>query len=109
MTAMSRHDLSSGTVTFLFTDIEGSTRLLHELGRFDVGQHRCLLALSVSAPRGGVVFGAVIGAPPAGTIDVAGAAPRAAAVSGPATGREGVERLDLGAVATGLALQYLSR
>ncbi|MFN2589308.1 MAG: adenylate/guanylate cyclase domain-containing protein [Actinomycetota bacterium] len=26
------HDLPSGTVTFLFTDIEGSTRLLHELG-----------------------------------------------------------------------------
>jgi class 3 adenylate cyclase len=25
-------DLPSGTVTFLFTDIEGSTRLLHELG-----------------------------------------------------------------------------
>ena len=33
---MSHHlgvrDLPSGTVTFLFTDIEGSTRLLHELG-----------------------------------------------------------------------------
>jgi predicted ATPase len=27
-----RADLPSGTVTFLFTDIEGSTRLLHELG-----------------------------------------------------------------------------
>jgi predicted ATPase/class 3 adenylate cyclase len=27
-----RHDLPSGTVTFLFTDVEGSTRLLHELG-----------------------------------------------------------------------------
>ena len=27
-----RHDLPSGTVTFLFTDIEGSTKLLHELG-----------------------------------------------------------------------------
>jgi class 3 adenylate cyclase len=25
-------DLPSGTVTFVFTDIEGSTRLLHELG-----------------------------------------------------------------------------
>jgi predicted ATPase/class 3 adenylate cyclase len=31
MTPM-RCDLPSGTVTFLFTDIEGSTRLLHELG-----------------------------------------------------------------------------
>jgi predicted ATPase len=27
-----RSDLPSGTVTFLFTDVEGSTRLLHELG-----------------------------------------------------------------------------
>ena len=27
-----RTELPSGTVTFLFTDVEGSTRLLHELG-----------------------------------------------------------------------------
>src|SRR5919201_1921408 len=27
-----RSDLPHGTVTFLFTDVEGSTRLLHELG-----------------------------------------------------------------------------
>ena len=27
-----RHELPSGTVTFLFTDVEGSTSLLHELG-----------------------------------------------------------------------------
>ena len=27
-----RHDLPSGTVTFLFTDVEGSTKLLHGLG-----------------------------------------------------------------------------
>jgi predicted ATPase/class 3 adenylate cyclase len=31
MTPM-RHDLPSGTVTFLFTDVESSTKLLHELG-----------------------------------------------------------------------------
>src|SRR5712691_1469987 len=31
MTAVPR-DLPSGTVTFLFTDVEGSTKLLHELG-----------------------------------------------------------------------------
>src|SRR5688572_3375834 len=35
--AMAHHqvgmrELPSGTVTFLFTDVEGSTRLLHELG-----------------------------------------------------------------------------
>jgi predicted ATPase/class 3 adenylate cyclase len=30
--ALMRHDLPSGTVTFLFTDIEGSTRLLQEHG-----------------------------------------------------------------------------
>ena len=29
---MSARNLPSGTVTFLFTDVEGSTRLLHELG-----------------------------------------------------------------------------
>jgi class 3 adenylate cyclase len=27
-----RRELPSGTVTFLFTDIEGSTKLLHNLG-----------------------------------------------------------------------------
>src|SRR5438093_6320996 len=27
-----RRDLPAGTVTFLFTDVEGSTKLLHELG-----------------------------------------------------------------------------
>jgi class 3 adenylate cyclase len=32
MTVM-RRDLPFGTVTFLFTDIEGSTKLLHELRR----------------------------------------------------------------------------
>jgi class 3 adenylate cyclase len=29
---VSRDDLPTGTVTFLFTDIEGSTKLLHDLG-----------------------------------------------------------------------------
>src|SRR2546430_12227078 len=41
-----RGDLPSGTVTFLFTDVEGSTKLLHELGDAyaDVlGEHRRVL------------------------------------------------------------------
>ncbi len=33
-----RTDLPSGTVTFLFTDIEGSTKLLHELGAEKYGE-----------------------------------------------------------------------
>jgi class 3 adenylate cyclase len=32
MIAPVRDDLPAGTVTLLFTDVEGSTRLLHELG-----------------------------------------------------------------------------
>ena len=39
---MSRTGLPSGTVTFLFTDIEGSTKLLHELGA--AGYDRALAA-----------------------------------------------------------------
>ncbi|MBA3366851.1 MAG: hypothetical protein H0U03_13885 [Actinobacteria bacterium] len=42
-----RPDLPSGTVTFLFTDVEGSTRLLHQLGAADYAQaladHRRIL------------------------------------------------------------------
>ncbi len=42
--AAMRRDLPSGTVTFLFTDVEGSTRLLHELGAEDyaiaLAEHR---------------------------------------------------------------------
>jgi class 3 adenylate cyclase len=40
-------DLPQGTVTFLFTDVEGSTRLLHELGEeayaAALNEHRRLL------------------------------------------------------------------
>ena len=39
-------DLPSGTVTFLFTDIEGSTQLLQELGGGDsaaLAEHRRLI------------------------------------------------------------------
>nr|MBA3788563.1 adenylate/guanylate cyclase domain-containing protein [Actinomycetota bacterium] len=52
-----RSDLPSGTVTFLFTDIEGSTRLLHTLGPEDYAEalavHRALLR-SAFAGQGGV-------------------------------------------------------
>jgi class 3 adenylate cyclase len=51
-----RPDLPSGTVTFLFTDVEGSTRLLHELGREPyaaaLGEHRRLLRDAVAASGG---------------------------------------------------------
>ncbi len=49
--------LPSGTVTFLFTDVEGSTRLLHELGADVYAQaladHRLILRAAFSA-HGGV-------------------------------------------------------
>ena len=39
--------IPTGTVTFLFTDVEGSTKLLHELGVGDyaeaLGEHRRIL------------------------------------------------------------------
>ena len=50
-------ELPQGTVTFLFTDIEGSTRLLHELGPdtygVALGEHRRLLREAFAA-HGGV-------------------------------------------------------
>jgi predicted ATPase/class 3 adenylate cyclase len=52
-----RRDLPSGPVTFIFTDIEGSTRLLHELGAEayakGLAEHRRLLR-DAFARRGGV-------------------------------------------------------
>jgi len=54
---VSRNDLPSGTVTFLFTDIEGSTKLLHELGAEaytgSLAEHRRLLR-EAFARHGGV-------------------------------------------------------
>ena len=49
-------DLPSGTVTFLFSDIEGSTRLLHELGEkypAALSEHRRVLRAALSS-HGGV-------------------------------------------------------
>ena len=52
-----RPDLPTGTVTFLFTDVEGSTRLLHELGpdaySDALGEHRRILR-GAFAPNCGV-------------------------------------------------------
>jgi predicted ATPase/class 3 adenylate cyclase len=52
-----KEELPSGTVTFLFTDVEGSTRLLHELGAERYGQalaeHRRILREAFTA-HGGV-------------------------------------------------------
>ena len=52
-----RRDLPSGTVTFLFTDVEGSTRLLHELGAEvyadALAEHRRVIREACAA-RGGV-------------------------------------------------------
>jgi len=54
-----RRELPFGTVTFLFTDIEGSTRLVEELGSGYVellAEHRRLIRDAVER-RGGVEFG----------------------------------------------------
>src|SRR6187401_1515378 len=52
-----RPELPSGTVTFLFTDVEGSTRLLHELGAEQyadaLAEHRRVIR-SACAAEGGV-------------------------------------------------------
>jgi class 3 adenylate cyclase len=52
-----RRDLCSGTVTFLFTDVEGSTKLLHKLGvaayAEATAEHREILRRVFSA-HGGV-------------------------------------------------------
>jgi predicted ATPase/class 3 adenylate cyclase len=52
-----RADLPSGTVTFLFTDVEGSTKLLHELGAgayaAALAEHRRLIREACTA-NGGV-------------------------------------------------------
>ena len=51
-------DLPAGTVTFLFTDIEGSTRLIKEVrdeyGQL-LGEHRRLLREAFAAHQGHVV------------------------------------------------------
>ena len=54
MTAMD--ELPSGIVTFLFTDVEGSTKLLHELGTERYGralaEHRRVVRAAFAGERG---------------------------------------------------------
>ncbi len=54
---MTMPELPRGTVTFLFTDIEGSTKLLHELGQESyadvLAEHRAVLR-EAFARHGGV-------------------------------------------------------
>ena len=55
---MHSRDLPSGTVTFLFTDIEGSTRLLRELGEAYIAafaEHRRILREAFTRHSGVVV------------------------------------------------------
>ena len=51
-----RDDLPTGTVTFLFTDVEGSTRLLHTLGAEDyadaLAEHRRVIREACAAEHG---------------------------------------------------------
>ena len=58
-TAPVRLDLPSGTVTFLFTDVEGSTNLLHELGAEGyagaLAEHRRILRGAFGAHNGAEV------------------------------------------------------
>ncbi len=60
-----RSELPSGTVTFLFTDVEGSTALLHELGAEGyasaLAEHRRVVREAFAA-QGGVVTGVDISA-----------------------------------------------
>jgi predicted ATPase/class 3 adenylate cyclase len=77
-------ELPTGTVTFLFTDIEGSTRLLHDLGdRYAsvLKQHQLIIRQAIAAASGGEVrtegdsFFAVFSTAPA-ALDAAVAAQR---------------------------------
>src|SRR6185503_3124080 len=60
MIAPVRRDLPSGTVTFLFTDVEGSTRLLHELGAEGYSaallEHRLILRETFAGHGGQVLL-----------------------------------------------------
>ena len=60
-----RRELPSGTVTFLFTDVEGSTRLLHELGAAGYAQALALhrtIGDAWGAAYSGFMLGAAVDA-----------------------------------------------
>ncbi|MGH2642255.1 MAG: ATP-binding protein [Actinomycetota bacterium] len=95
---MTRTDLPTGTVTFLFTDVEGSTKLLHQLGDAAyaevLAEHRRLLRDAFTRhggievdTQGDAFFVAFPSA--AGAIDAAGAA-REALDPGPIRVRVGI-------------------
>jgi hypothetical protein len=49
-------DLPTGTLTFLFTDVEGSTKLLHELGAEEYAEALAERCGARSPARGAGIF-----------------------------------------------------
>jgi len=93
-----RSDLPSGTVTILFTDVEGSTRLLHELGPEGyadaLAEHRQIVRKAVAA-QGGVEVDTqgdafFVAFPTADGAIAAAAAARDALAAGPIRVRVGI-------------------
>src|SRR6478609_1558258 len=90
--------LPSGTVTFLFTDVEGSTRLLHSLGAEDyaeaLAEHRSVLRDAFAAEGGvevdtqGDAF--FVAFPTAGGAAIAARSGQLALTPGPITVRMGL-------------------
>ncbi|MBA3400943.1 MAG: adenylate/guanylate cyclase domain-containing protein [Actinobacteria bacterium] len=93
-----RRDLPTGTVTFLFTDIEGSTRLLHDLGPDEyadaLAEHRRVLREAFASHEGveidtqGDAF--FVAFPTAPAAAAAARAANAALASGPVRVRVGL-------------------
>jgi class 3 adenylate cyclase len=114
---MAASQLPSGTVTFLFTDIEGSTRLIEELGEERyieaLAEHRRLLREAFSA-RGGVEVDTqgdafLYAFAEAGEALVAAAEGQQALASGPVRVRMGVHTGDARPTGEGYAGRELHR
>ncbi|MGH2488967.1 MAG: adenylate/guanylate cyclase domain-containing protein, partial [Candidatus Limnocylindria bacterium] len=93
-----RAELPTGTVTFLFTDVEGSTKLLHELGTegfaASLAEHRRIVRNAFTA-HGGVEVDTqgdafFVAFPTAASAIAAGAAARDALALGPIRVRMGI-------------------